>query len=221
MLKLYTEIDANGGVITNFDPGEFDYETKNMAYFTGLGQTWQALYYDVLDDAKTAAMNFTPNYDSSIKQVSTGDMYMFPDMGMQAAIDHADAGATINVAAGTYNTTDGVTSQVFVDKDIAVDGADEATTIFKPTDDTGTSGDARAWWLVDTGVDFDLRDVTLDGTGFLVWQAIRNKGTGFIQHVTFNEIKYNPSTSYQGTAVAAFGTGNVDVFACTFTEIAG
>lgn len=219
-IKLYTEIDTNGGVITNFDPGQFDYETRNMTQFITWGKTWQALYYDVLDDAKTAALGYTPVYDSSIKQVSTGDMFMYPDMGIQAAIYHADAGATVHVAAGTYNTTNGHTSQVFVDKNIAVIGEDEATTIFKPTADTGTSADDRAWWLVDTGVDFDLSNVTLDGTGYLIFQAIRTKGSGFIQHVTFNEIKYNESgPNYSGFAVAAFGTGNVDIFSCTFSEI--
>ena len=49
------------------------------------------------------------------------------------------------------------------DKDLNIIGADRATTIIHPTLDTGASGDARGWFLVDSGIEFNLEsncDVT-------------------------------------------------------------
>ena len=59
-------------------------------------------------------------------------------------------------------------------------------TTITPTASTATSGDARGWWLVDSGFELNLSHVTLDGSGYLIWQAIRHKGTGLIDHVRFN-----------------------------------
>jgi hypothetical protein len=134
---------------------------------------------------------------------------------IQEAID-APASTTINVAAGTYAET----GQIVIDKDLTIVGEDPATTIIKPTANTGSAGDSRGWFLVDPGIEFHLSNVTLDGTGFLVYQGIRHKGSGSIQNVDFKEIRYNESgPTYSGVAVAAFGTGPVDVSSCSFEGI--
>ena len=85
---------------------------------------------------------------------------------------------------------------------------------------TGSSGDARGWWLVNPGIELNLSNLTLDGTGYLIWQAIRSRGSGTIDNVRFTEIKYQESgPSYNGVGVAAFGTGNVDISNCMFDEM--
>ena len=135
---------------------------------------------------------------------------------IQTAIDAASDGHTINVAAGTY--VEG--PQFHIDKNLSIVGADRSTTILKPAGDTGSSGDSRGWFLVDSGVAFNLSDLTLDGTGRLIYQAIRTLGSGTVTNVDFTEIKYNESgPTYSGVGAAVFGDGNVDFINCTFSEM--
>jgi parallel beta-helix repeat protein len=133
---------------------------------------------------------------------------------IQSAIENASAGDTIIVAAGTYIEE----GQILIDKDLAIEGVNKATTIIKPADDTGSSGDARGWFLVDTDVTFHLSDITLDGTGKKVFQGIRWKGDGSVTNCDFNHIQYDASVSYAGLALVPFG-GDVDITGCTFTDI--
>ena len=138
---------------------------------------------------------------------------------IQQAIHFADASdadaENINLAAQTFTNP----SQVVFDRDVNVTGAGKLDTIVNPGFDTGTSGDSRGWWLVESGTVLNLADLTMDGNGQLVWQGIRHKGSGTIDNVLFNDIQYNPSTNYQGTAVAAFGDGAVDITNSMFTNI--
>ena len=135
-----------------------------------------------------------------------------------AGRDLAAGGDTINVASGTYVEP----GQIVIGKDLTIAGAGAPTTVVKPAGDTGSSGDARGWFLVDSGATFDLSGMTLDGTGRKVWQAIRDWGKGTISNCAFQNIKFEESgPSYAGTAVAVFGEPdmNVDITGCTFSGI--
>ncbi|MCA9995532.1 MAG: DUF11 domain-containing protein [Anaerolineales bacterium] len=135
---------------------------------------------------------------------------------IQRGIDAVATGGTVNIGSGTFDSP----SQVTITRDVTVTGVSEAATTLGLSFDTASSGDARGWFLVDAGVEFHLSDLTLDGSGQLVWQAIRHKGSGTIDQVTFTEIKFNESgPHYAGTAVAAFGDGPVDISNSTFSEI--
>ena len=133
------------------------------------------------------------------------------------ALSLVDPGGTILVGAGTFDEP----AQVVISSTVTITGAGAGATLFTLSFDTGTSGDPRGWFLVDATGSLTLSGVTLDGAGQLVWQAIRDIGTGSsISDCAFRNIGYNPSgPHYQGTAVAAFGTGPVDVTDCTFTNI--
>lgn len=133
------------------------------------------------------------------------------------AIDASDTTATVTASAGTFSEG----PQLLINKDIDLIGAGAGTTILKPTVDTGNSGDARGWFLVDTTGSLDLSAMTLDGTGRKVYQAIRYKGAaGSVSGVEFKEIRYNESgPDYSGFALAAFGSGKVDVSNSTFSGI--
>ncbi len=134
---------------------------------------------------------------------------------IQSAIENASAGDTIIVAAGTYVEK----GQIHIDKDLTIDGVNKATTIIKPADDTGNSGDARGWFLVDTGKTFHLSDITLDGTGKKVYQGIRWKGDGSVTNCDLQNIQYESSgPAYAGLAIVPFG-GDVDITGCMFTDI--
>jgi len=115
-----------------------------------------------------------------------------PQTGLVDRIREAVAlssGSTINLMAGTYTNS----AQVVIGKDIAMVGAGSGSTTINKSFDTGASGDARGWFLVDAGFDFDLSGVTMDGSGKLVFQGIRNKGEGSVDDVVFTNIQYQPS----------------------------
>ncbi len=141
-----------------------------------------------------------------------------PCATIQHAIDVAcPSGDVIQLEADMY--AEG--PQIVVGKSVSMVGAGKAATVVQATADTGTSGDARGWFLVPSGVSFNVSDLTLDGAGFKIFQAIRNSGDGgTIDNVRFTEIKFNESgPTYQGVAIAAFGGGPVHVTSSMFDEI--
>ncbi|MGJ8573107.1 MAG: filamentous hemagglutinin N-terminal domain-containing protein, partial [Hoeflea sp.] len=182
----------------------------------------------VLDASPAGTLAFnatTVNLDGNLNAVANGisgtasTVNLLGSAGgaeLQDAIDVAAAGATINAAAGTWTNS----AQVVFSKDVTLDGAGKGVSIFQTGFNTGSAdNDTRGWWLVESGVNVDMRDFTMDGTGQLVWQGIRHKGLGTIDNVAFQNILFNPSADYAGTAVAAFGTGAVDVTNSSFTNI--
>ena len=123
---------------------------------------------------------------------------------IQEAIKAVAAGGTVNVAAGTYIES----GQIHVAADLSIVGADETTTIIKKDFDTSNSGDAKGWWLIDPGVHFNLSNVTLDGTGHLVFQGIRSYGLAALNQVHFTNLQYNASgPDYDGRGVIGFDNG--------------
>jgi len=139
------------------------------------------------------------------------EWHVYPGESVQAAINAASPGDTIIIHSGTY--TEG--PQIVIDKNLKIVGEDAATTIIKPTGDTGSTGDARGWFLVTTGVDLNLSNLTLDGSGYNIYQAIRHKGQGNVSNTFFKDIRY---PTYYGFAIVVFG-GNVDVVNSTFSNI--
>jgi len=130
---------------------------------------------------------------------------------IQQAISAANDGDTIIIDPGTY--TEG--PQFVINKNLTISGTEKATTIIKAAGDTGSSDDTRGWFLVNSDVIFDLNNVTIDGLGHNIYQAIRDKGQGTITNCIFKNIVY---PGYAGLAVVAFG-GDVNVTECTFDNI--
>lgn len=116
---------------------------------------------------------------------------------IQEAIAVADAGDSIKILPGTYNED----HQIVVDKDLTIVGAGAATTIVKPTQNTGSSADARGWWLVPAGHTFNLSGLTLDGEGFNISNAIRSYSETTITDSVFKNISH---PGYQGIAVVVY-----------------
>jgi parallel beta-helix repeat protein len=131
---------------------------------------------------------------------------------IQDAIEAAESGDTIEVAAGTYVEE----GQIVIDKDLTIIGEDKETTIIKPAQDTGSSGDARGWFLVQDGKEFNLSNVTLDGEGKNVHQAIRSFGSGTIDNNIIKNIRYS---QYVGLGVVVMGSYNMTFSNNTFTNI--
>jgi parallel beta-helix repeat protein len=122
-------------------------------------------------------------------------------MSIKAAIAAASNGDLVTVDAGTY--VEG--PQVVVNANVSVTGANKNTVIITPSANTGGSGDARGWFLVNPGKTFNLSGVTLDGAGKLVNIGILSKGPGTISGNILKNIGYNPSgPDYAGRGIAFY-----------------
>lgn len=228
-VKVYVQNEVCGGtcgagMITNVD---LDPTNVSFSYFMGI-EADQYFYTNVTDAlaAADATIDAFPAVrgDVYVEEVATGNKYVAPatiaasDMSIQAAINYSNDGDTIFAQAG--DITEG--SQIVVDRDINIIGAGKTQTTLRPGFNTGSSGDSRGWILVNAGNNFNLSNLTMDGTGWLVYQGIRHRGFGNIDSVAFNQIQYNASgPNYNGVAIAAFGTpdANVNVTNSMFTNI--
>jgi hypothetical protein len=130
---------------------------------------------------------------------------------IQAEIGIAQSGDTVLVGDGTYTEM----GQIVISKDLTMVGADKLTTILKPGQNTGTSGDARTWILVNAGVEFNLSNVMLDGSGKLVETAFLSHGTGVFENNIVKNMYYN---KYVGRGVALYG-GNMTIRNNSFSNI--
>ena len=164
---------------------------------------------DSADGAFAANRGTTVDKGTAITNLDSGLSFA----SIQAAIDAANPGEILEVQVLAHSE-----GQVVVSKNLTLQGATGAEVI-SMAEDTGASGDDRAWFLVDTGVDLTVRDLTFDGNGFLVYQAFRHKGTGSFDRCHFRDIQYNPTgPNFAGVGVVAFG-GRVDVRDSTFEQM--
>jgi len=136
---------------------------------------------------------------------------------IHAAVAAAVSGDTITVDAGSFD----LPSQLVIDKDLSIVGSGMNNTIITTSFNTGSSGDGRGLILVPAGITFNISNLTIDGSGQLVWQGIRHLGAGgMVDSVRFTEIKFNESgPHYAGTGIAVFGSGPVDVVNSEFSEM--
>jgi hypothetical protein len=139
---------------------------------------------------------------------------------IQAAVDAASAGDTINVAAGTHYEA----GQIVIAKDLTIVGADRVTTIIKPNHDTTVAGyvQSDAWIYVPSGVTFALSEVTLDGTDLtgtprIIRHAIQSRGELTVEDCIIKNIKTNNIYYGRGIVLLA-GTSNT-IARCEFSAI--
>ncbi len=142
-----------------------------------------------------------------VNTTGTGGCYT----DLATAVAAASSGDTISIDAGTYATTG---SQLVIDKNLTISGAGAGSTVIVPGGSTGSSGDARGWFLITSGT-FNLSNLTLDGSGFSIHQAMRfNGGSGSVSNITIQNIVYS---KYIGFGIASYS--NVSVTGSTFQNI--
>lgn len=190
--------------VTNLDMGEFRYLVTNSS------QPNLSVYYTTFVQARATILFVSAQNFATIQDVISGDYLVSPGLKIHAAVKLAADNSRIFAYNGEY-----LEPQILIDKNITITGESQSGTIFKPLDDTEASGDAAGWFVVNDGFVFDLNNVTLDGLGKNIHQAIRSFGSGTIQNVTFKNISY---PGYQGTAVANLGQ-NMTIANNTFLNI--
>jgi hypothetical protein len=120
------------------------------------------------------------------------------------------AGDVIEIQVASH--TEG--PQIIINKNLTLKGLGKTATTLYAAGNTGSSGDARGWILVNAGVEFNMMDLTLDGNGKNIMQGVRSHGTGTIDEVAFNDIKH---PGYNGIAVVSFN--NLTIQNSDFTQI--
>jgi len=194
----HLEANTHGLRLTNFGGGHA-VVLGDVSSNTFEDNTYQVSHHAVLAGIDLEAILDDNDFDRAV--VVRGSAIKVPTVfsSIQDAIAAADPGDTIEVAAGTY-VEDG---QIVIDKDLTIIGEDKETTIIKPNQNTGGTGDARGWFLVpDYDTEFNLSNVTLDGEGKNIHQAIRSYGIGTIDNNIIKNMRYSDSV---GFGIAVFG----------------
>ena len=203
-LQLENDPDPDNGTyydISNVTiPGKF---THVDYAFRAPDNYKQWFYQETLDGAKALAqalMGSPYTYSGMlIYDIAGANYYVIEGMKIQDAVD--DASGTVNVGAGTYSE-----GQIVISTDISIVGDPLAKPVINPTGNLTGNNPAGAWFLVNSGVSFDLSNVVLDGSTFWVHQAIRNHGNATIDNVDFRNIQGSLSGSpYRGIAISSYG----------------
>jgi len=159
-----------------------------------------------LDDPAT-------NGGAGLVTIKPGNVYVTANSGsVQRGVNATSPGDTVNIADGIY-TDPVVGSQIVISKNLTIRGMDKTLVIIKPSSDTAASGtlsDADGWFLANPGTTFNLNNVTLDGAGKNISQAIHSHGSGTIQDNIIRNIGYQPSgPAYKGMGIATFDANMV------------
>ena len=146
----------------------------------------------------------------NVKNRRTGTTYAT----LGDAVTAANAGDTLQVLVPNLPV-----GAIKIDKNLTLTSS-AASTLTAAIDTCG-QGDARGWFLVSSGVDLTVSDLSFDGAGKQIYEAFRHQGTGSFNSVTFKGIAYQATgPDYQGTGIAVFGSGaSVDVTNCTFFKM--
>ncbi len=117
------------------------------------------------------------------------------------AVDASSSGNIIKVAKGTYGE-----EKITFDKDLTVEGEGKNDVIIKPTQDTSgsTHNDSSGWFLVNSGITFNLSGVTLDGDGKSILVGIYSHGHGVISDNIIKNISYG--STYLGLGIELYGS---------------
>ncbi|MBT3371640.1 MAG: hypothetical protein HOA08_10925 [Rhodospirillaceae bacterium] len=206
------EVEANAsGLVTRFD------SVRDILGIDGNEGFDQLRSIESLEfaDAKLDLNDLVQLFDTSGALVGTFD-------NLKAAVLAAGADYKIVIGDGVVNLADGGDAnpaQIVIDKNLTIQGQGQGDSVIQAIADTGSSGNSRGMFLVNSGVTLDISDLTVSGAGQQTYQAFRHMGSGNFDNVEFTEIKFG---IYSGVAIAAFGGGpgqNIDVTNSDFSEI--
>lgn len=242
--KVKAYFDDNGA------NGDYEYKdpSGNFQSFDGLGGFGPAEGFEYQDGATStfrAKYPTTGDYTAHIKFREVGTYKVIAEDNVAFSVTNSASAVTntrtdenfdtIQQAIADSDTIDNDTikinssvltegPQIIISKSITLVGDGIDATTIKADGDTARVGDARGWFFVPAGESFSANNLTFDGNGHKIWQAVRNKGSGgTFDKVRFSDIRYfnngSDGSPYGGTGLAAFGSGPVDVTNSKFENI--
>jgi len=229
-IRLLTDIDGTTIHITDnefidggMQTGGFAVRNQGLNTADASGNWWGTNDGTVIGGLFDGSVDYTPWLDVGDDVGDPGFQGDFaelwvdddsPQTGTDGRIEEGIGlvtASTVNVLPGTYVEV----GQVVIDKDVTILGDATSKPVVMTDSNTGSSGDARAWWLVNAGKDLTMKNMVLDGAGYNVYQGIRAHGTGLVEDCDFRNIKFS---QYVGMGIA-FMDANWTVRRCTFEDI--
>jgi len=133
---------------------------------------------------------------------------------IQEVISLAADGDSIYLADNIYN----LYNQFAVEKNLTLIGESREGTVIRIGFDTSDNGDGKGAILVSSGRTFNLSNLTIDGSGRKVMEAVRTSGTGTIKNVEIKNISYG---KYNGWGIRTAGYADINVKGSAFSAIEG
>ncbi len=144
-----------------------------------------------------------------------------------ASLEAALADATcdpIQLAPGAYTTA---AAQVVINRDVTIVGMGSSPTdvVISPTQNTGGSGNARAWFWITGGATVNWQNVTFDASGHNVLTVLNYgdvsnpagaRGYGTISNVVVRNVRYN---TYVGIGIGVYHGSSITVRSVTMYNI--
>lgn len=217
--ELFQQVGSGGSPVSTLEAPQYNFGVTNDEFRPDGDQF--TFYKQTLADASNFALGLHgggANTDSAIHRLSN-KVRIVPTSGLtiKAAVEDAPADGVVRLLPGVHDED---TEQIVINKNLRLQGAGMDSTEVQAQFDTGSSGDARGWFLVESGSDVVFRGMTLNGDDQKIWQAIRHRGSGVINELAFKNILFNESgPNYAGTAIAAFGDGATDILNSNFDNI--
>ena len=159
--------------------------------------------------------NVTLQYDGKTMFVDASGTNAAAFATINDAIDAVSTGDTIKLSNGEY-----LLDQTTINTNLTITGESEAGVVLKPTGGTGaystTGGDTSGWLFVQSG-SLNISNLTMDGTGYAIAQALRAKGNLTVTNVTIKNIEYS---QYIGFGIGVYQPGSLIATNVTMSNIA-
>ncbi|KPU43703.1 N-acetylmuramoyl-L-alanine amidase LytC precursor [Oxobacter pfennigii] len=115
-----------------------------------------------------------------------------------------------------YNNTYILDKQFVINKDLTIKGMSRGSTIIKINYDTDNSGDGRGVIFVEQGKTLSVSNLTIDGTGHKVMEALRISGYANINNIRIKSIAYDIEN---GWGIYAFNNADINIRDSYISEV--